>query len=217
MTKEGYERRQEGQTNESEIEERSDTKPAKEFTAPRREQVFAEQATGIAGDPEHNRSGRDRRREHQEAVDERSDVGVATPPCKTLGHELGGKRDRRNRHEEADIQQEQHAIRAGSQTDHGVVIDPHDPDHEKADRLGQVGRPLVSEGGGEGLAGHRSPKIQHKQGCRNGEDAVAKCLKSAGGDEADPSAAFATRHVGRSARAALEAPRSQDAPHIFEF
>ena len=94
------------------------------------------------GDVEH-----DRRRDHREAVDERGVTGAGA--ADVLGHQAGRERHERDAHQQADVGEQEAAVGAVDLRHHRVVVDPHDPDRDEADRIGQVRRPDVQDAGPE--------------------------------------------------------------------
>ena len=101
-----------------------------------------------------------------------------------LGHEVGREGQHGDEQQQAQVGEEGEPVDLPHAREHAVVVDPNDPDDEKAHQIGEVGRPLIGELSAQ-LPGRRhvSPRhgeVEHEQRDRNGEDAVAEGFEAAG-------------------------------------
>ena len=83
----------------------------------------------------------DRDRDHDQAVADRRYRRLAAAACEVVGHQRGRERNRHDAHQQEQVQHQDGPVHLGDLGHHRVVIQPHDPDGQEADRVGGVLRP----------------------------------------------------------------------------
>ena len=89
-----------------------------------------------------------------------------------LGEDLRRERHEGDAHQKKQVDEEEGPIGFSDERKDDVVVDPHDPDREKTERIGEVGRPKLTEAVSD--VATRKLNLEDEQRCGDGEDPVGK-------------------------------------------
>ena len=91
---------------------------------------------------------------------------------------MGGERDHGGRQQHGEVGEQDGAVDEANLVEDGVVVDPDDPDDQEADQVGQIRRPLVSEGRGKPtlpqFLARGDAEVEDEQCDGDGEDSIAE-------------------------------------------
>ena len=104
--------------------------------------------------------------------DDRGAQAVPSPQCS--GKDGGGEREKRHDHQQEGVEQEYDSVGKPDLIKHNVVVCPYLPDEQKAQGVGQVGRPQCAQATQQVRVVGRRPDAQDQQGDRDGEDGVTE-------------------------------------------
>ena len=96
-----------------------------------------------------------------------------------LGEDLRREWHEGDAHEQEKIDEEKGPIRFPDEREDDVVVDPHDPDREEAERIREVRRPDVEQPVADVVS--RDLHLEDEKRRRDGEDAVGERLQAARG------------------------------------
>jgi hypothetical protein len=121
---------------------------------------------------------------------------LASAIAERFGQDRRGERQERDRHQQQGVAEEQNPVGRPDVVEHGVVVGPDLADQQERERVGQVGRPQLEQPSGEmgGIEG--ALDLQHQDGRRDREHAVAELQQPGCGPFAPRSPEF--RSVGHA-------------------
>ena len=108
---------------------------------------------------------------------------MGSAPLEIFREDSGGKRHKRHPEQEEAIEEQQQGVRPPDHREQPMVIDPHDGDLCEARHVGEVGRPLIEERLEQlAIFSHivRDLQVEHQQGHRDREHAIAEGLDAGG-------------------------------------
>jgi hypothetical protein len=101
------------------------------------------------GRPGAQRGETKRHAEHRQSVNRCCQLAVPAAVVKAVRQRRGRERDRRHEHQQQQGDEHRHLVDTRDVGQPGVVVNPDDPDHEEADRIGGERRPGTGELGRE--------------------------------------------------------------------